>query len=163
MQVLLLGERALVAGFLRLGLVDGHGFAHPLDSDGQGQPAGPVAQADKIQALDVALLAVVPMGANQLVGVGVRLFQHRIVDDEHGELAGRPPGLGLANQGLGLPPDVGRAVGGLAQPARDVVVAQRPVQQPRQAGGRRRARRTQQIIRVQVQRASHHKALKRTN
>ena len=70
-------------------------------------------------ALDVALLAVVPMGTNQLVGVGVRLFQHRIVHDEHREIVGRSPGLGLANQGLGLPPDVGWAVGGLTQPARD--------------------------------------------
>jgi len=59
------------------------------------------------------------------------LFQHRIVDDEHRELLRGPPGFGLANQGLGLPPDLGRAVGSLTQPARDVVVAQRPVQQPR--------------------------------
>ena len=122
LQVLVFGERALVARLLGLGLVNGHRFAHQLDSDGQGQLAGMVEQADKIQALDVALLTVVPMGANQLVGVGMRLFQHRIVHDEHGKLAGRPPGLGLANQGLGLPPDVGRAVSGLAQPARDVVV-----------------------------------------
>ena len=102
-----------------------------------------VAQADKVEALAVVLLAVVPMDVNQLVGVGVRLFQYRIVDNEPGELAGRPPGLNLANQGLALPPAVGRAVGGLAQLARDVVVAQRSVQQPRQARGRRRARRTQ--------------------
>ena len=112
-----------------------------------------VAQADKVEALAVVLLAVVPMDVNQLVGVGVRLFQYRIVDDEPGELAGRPPGLNLANQGLGLPPAVGRAVGGLAQPARDVVVAQRSVQQPRQVCGRRLARRTQQksVYRSSVQ------------
>ena len=55
------------------------------------------------------------MGVNQLVGVDVRLFQHRIVDEEHGELVAGPPGLGLANQGLGLLPDRGRAVGTLNQ------------------------------------------------
>jgi hypothetical protein len=143
LQVLILGERALVAGLLGLGVVDGHGFAHQLDGNGQGQLAGLVEQADKVEALDVALLAVVPVHANQLVGIGVRLLQHRIVHDEHRELVGRPPGLGLANQGLGLPPDVGRAVGDLAQPARDVVVAQRPVQQPQQARGHGRTRRTQ--------------------
>ncbi len=111
LQVLVFGERALVAGLLGLGMVDGHGFAHEFDGDGQGQLAGLIEQGDEIQTLDVALLAVVPMTANQLIGIGMRLFQHRIVDDEHGELAGRSPGLGLANQGLGLPPDVGRAVG----------------------------------------------------
>ena len=81
--------------------------------------------------------------------------------EEHRELPGRPPGLGLVNQGRGLPPDVGWAVGGLVQPACDVVVTQRPVQPPRQARGR--TRRAQQIIRVRVWCASHHKAPKRTN
>ena len=89
----------------------------------EGHVGGLVAQADKVEALDVALPVVVPMGANQLVSIGVGLLQHRIVDDEHGELLGRPPDLGLANQRLGVPLGVGRAVGGLAQPAYDVVVA----------------------------------------
>ena len=87
---------------------------HHLNGDGRDQLPGLVEQADEVQALDVALLAVVPMDKNQLVGISMRLFQHRIVDDEHGKLTGRPPGLDLANPGLGLPPAVGRAIGGLA-------------------------------------------------
>ena len=47
LQVLVLGERALIARFLSLGLVDGHGFAHQLDGDGQGQVGGLVEQADE--------------------------------------------------------------------------------------------------------------------
>ena len=74
---------------------------------------------------------MVPMDANQFVGIGMRLFQHRIVHDEHRELVGRSSGLGLANQRFGLPPHLGRAVAALTQPARDVVVAQRPLQSSR--------------------------------
>ena len=46
------------------------------------------------------------------------LFQHRIVDDAHGELIGRPLGSGPANQGPGLPSHLGRAAAGLAQRVR---------------------------------------------
>lgn len=160
LQVLVLGKWALAAGFLRLGVINGHRFAHQPHGDGQGQRAGLVEQGDEVEALDVALRAMVPMGANQLVDVGVGLLQHRIIDDKYGEFVGWPPGFGLPNQRLGLAPHLGRAVGGLAEPARDVVAAQRPAQQPRQARGRRRTRRTQQIIRVQVQRASLHKYIR---
>ena len=112
-------------------LVDGHGFAYQLNDQLAGQLAGLVEQANEVKTLDVALLTMVPMDANPLIGVGVGLLQHRIVHDEHGKLFGRPPGFGLPNQGLSRPPDLGRAVDALTQPARDVVVAQRPVQQPR--------------------------------
>ena len=47
---------------------------------------------------------MVPVGANQLVGIRVRFFQHPRIHDKHGELVGRPPGLGRANQRLGRPP-----------------------------------------------------------
>ena len=46
LQVLVLGERALVARFLGLGLVIGYRFTHQLDGNGQGQFPGLVAQAD---------------------------------------------------------------------------------------------------------------------
>ena len=66
------------------------------------------------------------MGTNQLMSIGVGLFQNRTIDDEHREVLGRPPGFGLANQ-RGLPPDGDQVPRGAAQPACDVVVAQGPI------------------------------------
>ncbi|NVO85085.1 hypothetical protein HW556_09345 [Hymenobacter sp. P5252] len=45
----------------------------------QRQLPGLIEQAHEIQAFDVPLLAVVSMVINQLVGIGMRLFQHRTV------------------------------------------------------------------------------------
>ena len=58
------------------------------------------------------MLGVVPVRTNQLVGIGVCLFQHQIVDDEPREVFGPAPGFGLANQGLDLPPDLCKTCAG---------------------------------------------------
>ncbi|AMR29413.1 hypothetical protein A0257_21470 [Hymenobacter psoromatis] len=64
LQVFVLGKRALVAGLLRLGVIHGHSFAPQLDSDGPSQLARLIEQTDKVEAPDVALLAVVPGRTN---------------------------------------------------------------------------------------------------
>jgi hypothetical protein len=154
-QVLVLGILTLGLRFLGFRIPDRLGFLDELDGDGQGQLAGLIKQAHEVKALDKAALAVVPMGTNQRARVRVRLFHQRIIDDEHGKLVGPALLLGPANQRLGLGPDLLRVQVRAAEPAGDLIVAHRPAHQPRQARGRGLAGRAKQIIRVQVQRASH--------
>ena len=49
---------------------------------------------------------MVSVRTNQLVGIGVGFFQHRIIDDGSRRAFSTALGFGLANQRVGMPPDL---------------------------------------------------------
>ena len=91
----------------------------------------------------------------QGVGISMGLFQNRVIDDQNGEIIRFQRPLGPPNQEFGVAPDLARIQVYLTQLARHLVVTNLPVKETRKACGRGLARRTEQIIRVQIQRANH--------
>ena len=74
------------------------------------------------------------MRTEQGIGVDVGLFQNGIIHDEHGEIVRFEYVLGPSNERFGVGPDLARIQGHAAQPARHLVVANLPIEEPREAG-----------------------------
>ena len=70
------------------------------------------------------------MGANQGVGIGLRLFQNRVIHNEHGEIRSGQAQLGLPNQRFGVRPDLARIQVYAREPAHHLVVAEVPIKEP---------------------------------
>jgi len=111
------------------------------EANRQRVPTGMIQTRHEIDAFDAAVLAVVIMPADDFVLVGIRLFSDTIVNDEHPIVL-----LDLAHIRFDDLPQIGTT-----RRLLDLVMADAPAQQTRQAHRRRFSESADQIVTIDVE------------
>ena len=83
-------------------------FLDQLHGNRYGECAGDIEQAHEIKALQIVSQAVVVVRTEQGVGIGVGLFQNRVIGHQNGKITRFQRPLGSPNRGFGVRPDLAR-------------------------------------------------------
>ena len=150
-QVLILGLGAHPSGLACLLVGSPLRLLDQLESDGQGGFGSAIQAGQEVDALDIAVEAMIPMPANEGAFIGVEFFLNAVIEDQHGVL-----GLHLPYQRFDEMPSVGRGEVAARQEPRDPIMADRAVKQGRKAGRGGQAERTNQIVRVEIEKLFVH-------
>jgi len=144
--VLVLADAGPPLGLARLGVGELLVLLDQGEGHGQRNIAHTVERGQEVNPFDARARGVVVVPADEFTGVGVRLVGDAVVDDQGRVLVLHPP-----DERLDDLPEVGRGQGLCREEARDLVMADVRLQQPRQARGGRRAERGDQVVRIQIQ------------
>ena len=141
----ILGHRTAAFLFLRLGGELLLGLSHQVEAHGQIHPVAGIERGQEVDPFAQPVFGGVVMPTHHLGLVGGRLLLNGVVKDQHPLLR-----LHLPDNRLDGPPQSGRCSLRARQVPGHLIVADFPLQQLAQPGGRSGAERGQQIIGIQI-------------
>ena len=148
-----LGQRPAALLLAGLGINIGLGLGHQVKGNGQPHLLGGREGGQKVDALNVSLLGVIPVPADEIIFVGVGLLLNAVIEDQHARRVFEPPDHGFDDA-----PQVGAGFTRRSQETSDLIVRDFTVDHLRKPGGGGGSKGTDQIIGVEVKHGVVHRS-----